>query len=474
MKKIDFNIKRISDPIHGSIGLSPLESKIINTKVFQRLRNIKQLGLAHYVFPGADYSRFAHSIGVCHVTGRILSALIQNGADISDPDCQRYRLAALLHDIGHYPFSHTMEEPIKDFYGSSLLKTSSQSTKDDGQIKFFMHERVGKEILLNDSELNSLLENASFAPGDISSIINREKPPKFANLISSDLDADRIDYIMRTAHHSGLPYGSIDLEYLLSQMNLDSNGRICLTKKAIRTADHFLLSRYFDYKQVTFHKTIAGLEMILKDVLEVLFEKRKIDCSSRYISESIKNGEWNNFDDHCIIEIIRTLSEEEQDDHLKLKIKAILERKPPKLIAEVEFMGVKGDKDNFKNQKTLLTQHIPILADQYNIEESLIRLWDKTTNLTKAGSRVPPSSCLDENPTQQKQQIDEVEQVVKILSDDGTSKLLPEIKQSLMSVLADFSHYSLRLYLLNENFDEEKIQEIRKSIKATHPNLTYK
>jgi uncharacterized protein len=117
-----YDTKRIADPVHKSIGLSNVELKVINTPAFQRLRNVKQLGLAYLVFPGADYSRFAHSLGVCHVTGQILDALSKNCPEFqfSEPEKQLYRLAGLLHDVGHYPFSHTMEHAIEEYYKESL------------------------------------------------------------------------------------------------------------------------------------------------------------------------------------------------------------------------------------------------------------------------------------------------------------------------------------------------------------------
>ena len=103
--------QRITDPVHGTIELNEVESAIISSSTYQRLRHVKQLGLAYLVFPGADYSRFSHSIGACHVTGEILKALISNCSDINftADEVVIYRLAGLLHDVGHYPFSHTME-----------------------------------------------------------------------------------------------------------------------------------------------------------------------------------------------------------------------------------------------------------------------------------------------------------------------------------------------------------------------------
>src|SRR5581483_6168447 len=140
-----FEARRISDPVHGTVGLSDLEARVLSTQAFQRLKNVKQLGLAYHVFPGADYSRFSHSVGVCHVTGRILGALQARYPErITEDDVQLYRLAALLHDVGHYPFSHTLEHAIKDHYSNTLF---ADAEGVPAPIKFFKHERVSREVV---------------------------------------------------------------------------------------------------------------------------------------------------------------------------------------------------------------------------------------------------------------------------------------------------------------------------------------
>jgi HD superfamily phosphohydrolase len=184
----------------------------------------------------------------------ILSALRKNGATITRDEIQLYRLAGLLHDVGHYPFSHAMEDALGDHFDALLIEDASpnpeigQAEHELGdQARWFPHERVGKEVLTVDEELCSILKRFDIAASNVYAIFTREKPPEFANLVSSDLDADRIDYLLRTAHHTGLPYGSVDIRYLLSQLRLDRDNRICLRPKALRAADHFLIGRYFDY-----------------------------------------------------------------------------------------------------------------------------------------------------------------------------------------------------------------------------------
>lgn len=462
----NFDAKRITDPVHGTIGLSEFEIEIIKTPVFQRLRHIKQLGLVYYVFPGSEYSRFLHSLGVCHLTGKILDSLSRNTEHtFNDREIQLYRIAALLHDIGHYPFSHLTERVIKNIYSESITQPVDEENKDSVEepsiykSKLFNHESLGKEIIKNDNDIKKILENNDYCAEEISSIFTREKPPEFANLISSDLDADRIDYLLRTAHYTGLPYGTVDLDYLLSQIRLDNNNNICYKTKALRTVDHFLLCRYFDYQQVTFHKTVAAFELVLSDVIEELIKKGEIDCSSDTISDYISKGTWYQFDDISVCNKIKKLYSNTSDEIIKNKTKAIMERNPPKLIVSMEQISKREESEvkKYRLYKKIIKDKVDQWAECFGINVNYWYVWDRLEHtLTQAESHIPVASLLNSN---HKDVEESYVQAVRILKNSNEeSKAIMEVKKSLMSVLSDYALYSIRLYILFPNNEIEKLK----------------
>ena len=482
-----FNAKRIADPVHGTIGLSALEAEIVSTRAFQRLRHIKHLGLAYYVFPGADYSRFSHSVGVCHITGQIFQALQDAGQiKISEEEVQNYRLAALLHDIGHYPFSHVMEDAIANHFNNGLLTKSNSSSENfpvenkitfDGP-QFFRHQDLGKQVLLHDQEINGLLKNASFDPKTIYGIFTREEVLPYSNLVSSDLDADRIDYLLRTAHYTGLPYGSVDLPYLLSQMRIEERAgkqpRLCLTEKALKTADHFLLCRYFDYQQVTYHKTVAGLECVLKNVLSALIKASLIDGAAQEITSALQKEEWAWFDEIFVIQKMRQFVKMENNSVPdNLKVQAILNRVPPKLMVEYEAIKPRNESErkSFRRDRQALREKIKQWSQEFEINESLWYVWDRDVTLTKIGSHLPQSAFYEDVAEDE----DGYQQGIRIFdSNHNTSKSLVEIPYSLMSVLSNQALYSLRLYLLLPSDKNQQKDKIIAKIKSDLPHMEWK
>lgn len=483
-QKIDFNFKRILDPVHGPIGLSELEALIINeAKAFNRLRSVKQLGLAHFVFAGADYSRFSHSIGVCHITGRILEALRDSGVAIADREVQLYRLAGLLHDLGHYPFSHAMEIALQNEFADRNViakKTQGADLPQTNNLEEppFEHEHLGKQILDNDEELKGILAGVEprIEPREIHEIFTKVNPPRFANIISSDLDADRIDYLLRNSYHTGLPYGEVDISHIIGQMRVDDKDRICLTHKALRSADHLFLGRFFDYQQIPFNKTVVALEAALKDVIGELVREKRIDGSREAIAARIVDRSWCNFDDGLVLEKIRELHDETEDDILRTKTKSILYRTPAKLVGEVEYIAYLADdeynaKRTFRQDLNTINKEIETWAGKFGIDKSLWYVWTKAgLRLTKDGSRRPLPDEDGDDPGGDRGG----SQLIRIGAAGGKSIPIVNLKNSLMRVISNYGFFALRIYVLFPEGQESQRRAITEQIIRDQPEFPWK
>jgi len=269
------------DPIHGSINFDWRNEKfvidLIDTSEFQRLRRIRQLGAAHLVFQGAEHSRFCHSVGVAFLAKRIFDRLIEDPnlpADINLAKIRRVVLAAaLLHDVGHGPFSHLFE------------KTFSQKH----------HESWGQEIITNDqTEVHRVLSGYGLADS-VKEIFQKTYQPRFArDIISSQLDADRLDYLLRDSYMTGVAYGRYDLDWLLEVIELGriptNGGGLGLAvnrKKGFHAAEQFVVGRYLMYQQVYFHKTIRAAERMIKLIFERLVENAAKGVLPKFCPESL-------------------------------------------------------------------------------------------------------------------------------------------------------------------------------------------
>ncbi len=440
--------KRIADAVHGTIELSEAETAVISTRAYQRLRGVKHLGLASLVFPGADYSRFAHGVGTCHVTGQILSNLAANTGQVTGDDVAVYGMAALLHDVGHYPFSHTFERALRDHYASTSLLDPGDGGDDDDtselEQQYWYHEELGTHVIAESEELAGVLQARAIDGEELSRIITREDPPKFTNLVSSDLDADRTDYLMRTAHHTGLPYGNVDLPYLLSQIRLDDEQRICFTSKGMRAAEHLLLSRYFDYQQVSYHKTVAGLELLLNDAISVLL-RHGLDCRPKRLREMIGDGRWDHFDDALITSAMREqLLKGQLDDIERLKLSAILTRRPPKVVVDREVLATADLAETFGSLDKLAAREKTRWEERWGAP---FYIWKQAGNrLTKIGSTVPVSALGEQA---EEDSYDKLLQAVRVLKEDGkTSQPIQKNRRSLVHALSQHALYGLRVYVL--------------------------
>lgn len=245
----------LRDPVHGYIHIEDqVILDILQAKEFQRMRRIKQLGPTSYVFPGATHTRFEHNLGVYELTRRICNTFSKNypsqtpGDGLWDDDNRLLvECAAILHDIGHGPYSHTFEH---------LFNTN--------------HEKIGQKIITDpNTEINRALKQvAPNFPELVASVINKTYPnPQVVKMISSQADADRMDYLQRDAYYTGANYGQFDISRVLRVIR-PYKGGICFNNNGMHAVEDYIVSRYQMYQQVYFHRVGRSMEVILHHLLQ--------------------------------------------------------------------------------------------------------------------------------------------------------------------------------------------------------------
>ncbi|HEX6971815.1 MAG TPA: HD domain-containing protein, partial [Limnochordia bacterium] len=235
------------DPVHGFITVvDPLLQALIDTPEFQRLRRIRQLGATAGTYHGAEHSRFGHSLGSLWIMDKILERLRSRGLSLDPFTATVARAAALLHDVGHGPFSHALEGVITPGAG---------------------HEVWSARIVRGDSAVAAILRghDPSLADAVAAVIEGRHPAREVVTLVSSQLDVDRMDYLLRDSLYTGVTYGRFDLERLINTL-LVVDGDVVLLGKGIVAAEEYVLARYHMYWQVYLHKTIRGQEVILRRI----------------------------------------------------------------------------------------------------------------------------------------------------------------------------------------------------------------
>lgn len=241
------------DPVHNIIRLrtdtdeGELMMRLIDSPEFQRLRRIKQLGLGLYTYQGAEHSRFTHSLGAFHLITRVLDRLGEQ-YQIDAADRAAVRAAALLHDVGHGSFSHVMEKVLG-----------------------FHHEKWTVQIVLSpETGVGKLLSSHSRElPDRVASVIEGNfRPACLAQLVSSQLDVDRMDYLLRDSLMTGAKYGIFDLEWIINALRIDEeHDRIFVGARGLYAVEEYLQARYYMFRQVYFHRTLRSAEAVLRSIL---------------------------------------------------------------------------------------------------------------------------------------------------------------------------------------------------------------
>jgi uncharacterized protein len=288
-------------PIHGFVTLNDWEWEIISQPAFQRLRRIRQLGWTDYIYPGAMHTRFEHSLGVMHTATLLYDSIIKSSKSILTSELayddtgflrsrQLVRLAALVHDVGHAPFSHASEDLFPD---------------RDGR-KRFVHEDYSVAIIRSDLrqaiEEHPLNESYGFEADDIAALIEGSTKAKqsvfWRPLIDGQMDADRMDYLLRDSYHAGVQYGKFDLHRLVSTIRPVRYGdgrapRLGIAEGGWHAAEALVLARYFMFTQVYFHKTRVAYDVHLRGALkEILPGGRYPRPLNGELKEFLKWDDW--------------------------------------------------------------------------------------------------------------------------------------------------------------------------------------
>jgi uncharacterized protein len=264
----------LRDPVWNNIRVDQQTLDLVDTDVFQRLRYVRQLGWTYLVYPGATHSRFEHALGTHHLSRRTLALLCesQDAALISEEEQAIVRAAALLHDVGHYPFSHALEE-----------------------IGALHHEDVARP-LITEGRVATILRSglSADAPERVLDLIRGQSTSALQGLISGSLDLDKIEYLKRDAFMCGVPYGEIDVDRLTNSMVLledPDSGRlgIGVREKALSALESLLFAKYQMYRNVYWHHAVRSATAMYKRLVEDAIEAGVIDAASlaRYTDEGL-------------------------------------------------------------------------------------------------------------------------------------------------------------------------------------------
>lgn len=462
--------RTIFDTLHGHITLNRVESRILESAYYQRLRWIRQLGFSFYVFPGATHTRHAHALGVLHVMHRILQAI---GLAVPDekffstrPTDEKtnfhrmMRLAAMLHDIGTLPFSHTIEIAyIQHYREQQRVKTPKYNAN---------HETLGSHLILNtdfEGGLTRILREEGIDPEALATIISGQSKNLVANqLMHSDVDADRMDYLLRDAYFTGVRLGVYDIDFLIRSMVVHDDGRdqiLCMREDAMTLVDSFLVSRYFWYSQIISDGTSYKFDLVAAKIYQYFLENGLAYSFDQLVDKVSQNpNEYFTFNDsYFLAKLHEYLAGRITHPMIRELSEMLANRIAP---AQVKVGPVRPTLVQSDEHRKELVASVTRAADwlQNEIREIDPNAWmvfdipQRDVIFTKNLDR-----CQKEA---RGADIHRLRDPAKILTRDDQIKLLVEVPNSLMSILSQYRNFLPRIYispLLHERLEKKKIFE---------------
>ena len=454
----------VVDSIHGAVELTETECNVIDTASFQRLRHLKQLGLGHATYPNATHTRFAHSVGVLAVMSRVLRAAAA-ALKLDDERQQDLRLAALLHDIGHYPYSHLMERLGNVVLTEDRVPRNGKRKAIASTSPYPDHEEVGRIIVTTQEDVIEAIGDKERAEG-VADLFTRGEAaePQLSKLIHSSLDMDRLDYLLRDARAAGVPHGEIDVNYLLNNVRTSSTGMIGVKYKALHAAEQFLLARYFMYRTVYYHKTTFALEETFRQLLRRCRDAGKygVPADGKAVRAIARDAsKLLEFTDHLPDQIARAAMQD-GDSTIAALAKAVVFRRPPKLLREECTLVDTGDDQHRKHNActTFLRsceERLPRLAKEHGLPLGLFLIAEPPrVGLEKRGRLIRAAEVAGQ-PSEKRDELMKV-----FVQDEEEPKSLVDISESLISHCAHLVARIVRLYVVEP--DAAKVQKLRQAV----------
>lgn len=423
MKKLEEKVFR--DPVYGYVHVyDQLIWDLIQTKEVQRLRRIKQLGGTYMVFHTAEHSRFSHSLGVYEMARRIIRALMHQETVLSEEERLLVLSAALLHDLGHGPFSHSFESVFS-----------------------VRHELFTERIIMEDTEVNRVLEayQKGFAK-KVRDVINKTySNPLVINIISSQLDADRLDYLLRDAYFTGAPYGEIDVDRILRTMRVVNN-KIVYKVSGMHAIEDYLMSRYQMYWQVYLHSAGRSFDLVIQRMLhrvrELIFEGYEFNChlgaiKDLFLEEEPSVETYLKFDDSTIL-YYASLFAEEKDVILSDLADRFINRR---LLKEVHYTPSDETHEKLKQIREYMIE-LGINPDYYLLTDHSVK-----TPYDYYGHK---TNCLPD--------------CIELLMRDGSIQEISEVSTIIKGIIAVKPKQEHKVYFPLDLISESQNEEVKKKV----------
>ena len=471
-------VKYINDPVYGGIAVTKMELEIIDTPIFQRLRGLRQLARVNFVFPGAEHSRYVHSLGVLYIMGLMTEHLLKQDM-LTEDDVVKMRAAALLHDIGHYPLSHLGESVYsycKDNQNADNIIQLPEKPEErrlyemtSSHSKAAHHEHLGKYIIIHNEDIKRILEKNSLDPEEIGEIFTGEYGSRnmvYTQLLHSSLDADRLDYLLRDSYQTGVKYGLVDLQYLVRLLMVKedpdlppNNNRVLVcNKKGQHVVEHFLMSRYFHYSQVIFHKTNAAFEgmvkcMYIKLVQSGSFLYNKLE----EIHNNINDEEFLKFNDSFLEVSLKEYYDKTKDEVYKRLYEMYRDRIRPKVIFEMKDLYEESPSQEFAVLKWKLKKDPEKITEIIESDRWGYQIVPVTIEKIHNSYKVSEKNAEPED----------LREAIKLYDPDSKKiSYLAGDKLSIVSKLANYKSEFIRIYVLEEKGKKYDYKKMHQKIKA--------